>query len=188
MTMMKKLFFLILVFSIAAIAVVTDKTVDRRFLQIYLRSGNWNTGDRYTTTPVIVNGKVTCPYVGSIFAEPYDEFNCPVVNIYHLVLVRSAENGLTCYYDYTVGGSYMIILSNQKNCPDILAAYDGMKFFKGVYFDSVDDYRLYYRDTLLTQTFEGDFTKYPKVQEQIRYRRIHMSKDIKKREVIKFGN
>jgi hypothetical protein len=81
----------------------------------------------------------------------------------------------------------MFSVYNQHSCPDILAAYDGLQFFKGVYFDSVDNFKLYYPDSLLTQTFIGDFDMFPKVQEQIRYRRINMRKD-KKNKVITFGN
>lgn len=171
---MKKLIAFILITAIAAIAVVADNTISRKDVSIYMRSGNWNTGDRYSTVPVLVGGKVTCPYVGSIFADPYGDGECPAVNVYHLVRVAETKKGLDCYYDYTVGGDYMFAAYRQEECPDILAAFDGLQFFRGVYFDSLDDYRLYYRDSLLTQTFDGEFESYPVVKRQIRYRRINM--------------
>lgn len=184
---MKKLLLIMLVFAVSAMAVSFDNIIDRKEVRIYMRSGNWNTGDRYTTMPVIVDGKLTCPYVGSIFSEPYKDGTCPAVNVYHLVRIARAKKGLDCYYDYTIGKDFMFSVYNQQNCPDILAAYDGLNFFRGVYFDSVDSFKLYYPEELLTQTFEGDFDLFPKVQEQIRYRRINMRKD-KKNQVITFGD
>lgn len=184
---MKKLLLIILAFAMSTVAVVFDSTVDRKDMRIYLRSGNWNTGDRYSTMPVIVNGKVTCPYVGSIFTEPDKDGKCPTVTVYHLVRIAVSKKGLDCYYDYTVGHDFMFALYGQQSCADILAAYDGLNFFRGVYFDSVDNFKLYYPDSLLVQTFEGDFDKYPRVKEQIQYRRINMRKD-KKNQVITFGD
>lgn len=184
---MKKLLILMLVFAVSAMAVSFDNIIDRKEVRIYMRSGNWNTGDRYTTMPVIVDGKLTCPYVGSIFSEPYKDGTCPAVNVYHLVRIARTKKGLDCYYDYTIGKDFMFSVYNQQNCPDILAAYDGLNFFRGVYFDSVDSFKLYYTEELLKQTFEGDFDLFPKVQEQIRYRRINMRKD-KKNQVITFGD
>ena len=184
---MKKLLTIMLVFAVSAMAVVFDNVIDRNEVRIYMRSGNWNTGDRYNTMPVVVNGKVTCPYVGSIFADPFKDGKCPAVNVYHLVRVARGKKALDCYYDYTLGNDFMFSVYNQHSCPDILAAYDGLQFFKGVYFDSVDNFKLYYPDSLLTQTFIGDFDMYPRVQEQMRYRRINMRKD-KKNRVVTFGN
>lgn len=184
---MKRVLFLIIAFAITASAVVFNSTVNKKDVHIYMRSGNWNTGDRYSTMPVIVNGKVTCPYVGSIFTDPYDDGKCPDVNIYHLVRVAQTKKGLDCYYDYTVGMDYMISIYNQKSCPDVLAAYDGLDFFRGVYFDAIDNYKLYYPEKLLAQSFDGDFDAYPRVKEQIRYRRINMRKD-KKNQHITFGD
>ena len=184
---MKKLITILLAFAISVMAYVADNTMSSKELRIYMRSGNWNTGDRYTTVPVIVNGKVTCPYVGSIFADPLEDGRCPAVNVYHLVHVTREKKGLSCFYDYTVGGGYMFVFYKQQHCPDILASFDGMQLFREVYFDDVDDYRLYYQDTLLVQSFEGDFDDYPRVKEQIRYRRIHMRKDKRNIKPIVFG-
>ncbi len=184
---MNRVVLLIIMLFMAVSSAVFNSTISRKAVRIYMRSGQWNTGDRYSTMPVIVNGRVTCPYVGSIFADPYEDGKCPDVNVYHLVRVVSSSGGLDCYYDYTVGMSYMFTVSGQSQCPDVLAAYDGLNFFRGVYFDSVDDFKFYYPDSLLVQKFEGDFDRYPKVLEQIRYRKLHMRKD-KKRQVIKFGD
>jgi hypothetical protein len=134
----------------------------------YLRSGNKNTGDRHTTYPIINDGKATCSKVGNVTVSPDEYGNCPMVMVYHLVNVTRGERGLLCSYDYIVGGGYMFTLLDQRECPDVIASYEGMAFFKGVYLDSVDTFKMY--NHTMTTSFDGDFTGYPKVERQIRYR------------------
>lgn len=183
---MKKTLILLLLAAVASFAEVGDTHISRKSVRIYLKSGNWNTGDHYTTVPVIVDGKITCPYVGSIFADTTEYGTCPSVNVYHLVRVAQSRNWLDCYYDYTVGKDFMFAIYAQAECPDILAAYDGLEFFRKVYFDNVDRHTIYYRDSILAQSFEGDLDQFPRVKDQIKYRRIHMRKD-KSRQIIRFG-
>ena len=76
-------------------------------------------------------------------------------------------------------------MPNQKECPDILVSYGGMNFFAAVYFDELDDYRLYYFDMEVPkQVFQGDLEKFPKVQSQIQYRQKYMKKDKSKNEIV----
>ena len=73
----------------------------------------------------------------------------------------------------------------EKECPDILVSYSGMNFFAAVYFDELDDYRLYfYGMDVPKQFFVGDFDRFPLVQSQIRYRRKHMQKDKSRNEIV----
>lgn len=188
---MKKLILFILVASIFGVAEVADNTLRKEDLQVYMRSGTWNTGDHLSTIVTIKDGKRTCAYVGSIYSDPLKEGGCPDVNVYHLVRVAKGRKGLDCYYDYTIGMDFMFNLPNQQNCPDILASYNGFQFFKEVFFDEVDRHDIYYfdentRDKIMHQSFEGDLDLYPKVMEQIKYRRKYMRKPAKER-VIRFG-
>ena len=188
---MKKLILFILVASIFGVAEVADNTLRKEDLQVYMRSGTWNTGDHLSTIVTIKDGKRTCAYVGSIYSDPLKEGGCPDVNVYHLVRVVKGRKGLDCYYDYTIGMDFMFNLPNQQNCPDILASYNGFQFFKEVFFDEVDRHDIYYfddntRDKIMHQSFEGDLDLYPKVLEQIKYRRKYMRKPAKER-VIRFG-
>ena len=60
-----------------------------------------------------------------------------------------------------------------------------MNFFAAVYFDELDNYRLYYFDMdVPKQVFQGDLEKFPKVQSQIQYRQMHMKKDKSKNEIV----
>lgn len=188
---MKKLLLFILATAIFGVAEVTDNTLRREDLTLYMRSGTWNTGNHMSTLVTIKNGKKTCAYVGSIYSEPYKDGTCPDVNVYHLVRVARDKRGLSCYYDFTTGMDYMFTVNYQQNCPDILASYNGMQFFKEVFFDEVDRHEIYYFDEstkamIMRQSFEGDFDLYPKVQKQIEYRKKYMKTPAKDR-VIRFG-
>lgn len=188
---MQKLLIIILATAIFGVAEVADNTLRREDLHLYMRSGTWNTGDHLSTVVTIKDGKKTCAYVGSIYSDPYKDGSCPEVNVYHLVRVARGKRGLDCYYDYTTGMAHMFNLPNQQNCPDILASYNGMQFFKEVFFDEVDRHEIYYFDErtksmLMRQSFEGDFDLYPKVQKQIEYRKKYMKTPAKDR-VIRFG-
>jgi len=182
---MKKLALLLMTLAVFACAYTQGNTFTKKDIKIYMRSGDWNTGDHMTTYPVIVNGEVMCTYEGSIKTGMNQDGSCPEVNVYHLVRIARNKKNLDCFYDYTIGGDFMFVVLNQMNCPDIVAAYNGMNFFQEVYFDTLDSHTFYY-DKLLKQTFEGDFDVFPKVKEQIRYRRVHMRKN-KANQVITFG-
>ena len=181
---------LTIVFLLAASiwAVVIKPPFSNKDVLFYLEnSTRTSTVAVLSTMPMVVDGKYKCPYIGSVYGPMEKDFACADAFVYHLVRV-SANNKKTldCYYDYDqLSGGHPVSAPNQKECPDILVSYAGMNFFAAVYFDELDDYRLYYYDMdIPKQVFQGDFEKFPKVQSQILYRQKRMQKDKSKKEIV----
>ena len=169
-------------------AVVIKPPFTNKDVQIYLQnSTKTSTVAEITTMPMVVNGKYKCPYIGSVYGPMEKDFVCADAFVYHLVRVAANnKKSLDCYYDYDqLSGGHPVTALNQKECPDILVSYGGMNFFAAVYFDELDDYRLYYFGMdVPKQVFQGDLERFPKVQSQIQYRQKHMKKDKSKNEIV----
>lgn len=169
-------------------AVVVKPPFSKKDILVYLKSSTkTSTAVSIKTMPMVVDGKYKCPYIGSVYGPMEKDFVCADAYVYHLVRVATNnKKSLDCYYDYNqLSGGHTISVLQQKECPDILVSYAGFEFFASVYFDKIDDYRLYfYGMDVPKQVFQGDLNQFPKVQSQIRYRRIHMSKEKAKNEIV----
>ena len=183
-----KILTIIFLLAIPLWAVVIKPPFSKKDVQIYLQtSAATSTTTPIRTIPMVVNGKYKCPYIGSVYGPMDENFTCADAFVYHLVRVAANnKRALDCYYDYNqLSGGHPVTALNQKECPDILVSYGGMNFFAAVYFDELDDYRLYYFDMdVPKQVFQGDLEKFPKVQSQIQYRQKHMKKDKSKNEIV----
>ena len=183
-----KLFSLTLLMVTTLWAVVIKPPFSNKDVQIHLHnSTKTSTVAEVSTMPMVVNGKYKCPYIGSVYGPMEEVFFCADAYVYHLVkIAANNRKSLDCFYDYNLlSGDNPVFVPNQKECPDILVSYSGMNFFAAVYFDELDDYRLYfYGMDVPKQFFVGDFDRFPLVQSQIRYRRKHMQKDKSRNEIV----
>ena len=183
-----KILTIVILLAISLWAIVIKPPFTNKDVQIYLQnSTKTSTVAEITTMPMVVDEKNKCPYIGSVYGPMEKDFFCADAFVYHLVRVAANnKKALDCYYDYNqLSGSHPVFVPNQKECPDILVSYGGMNFFAAVYFDELDDYRLYYFDMEVPkQVFQGDLEKFPKVQSQIQYRQKYMKKDKSKNEIV----
>ena len=145
--------------------------------EIPLRAAVWNTADKlHDVTPVILGGKRACVYTGSVQTATDEYGNCSDVNLYHLLKVVRTGNTLSCFYDRLLDGNYYLSFHKQKECYDVLASYNGYKFFMGIYFDDIDTPDMYFvnSDTkarMGEHVFEGNLKDFGRVQKQILYRK-----------------
>lgn len=139
------------------------------------------------TLPVLVDGRPTCAYLGSIATPPDSDLTCPQVAIYHLVRISGNRGKLSCYYDYNRDYSYVLSISRVDGCPDILASYSGFRFFDAVNFDAVDDHRLYYVGTEIPrQSIDWSLSDDYRVRDQVLYRRLNFPSAKAKRHSIEW--
>lgn len=186
--MLVKSSLLILLVAIVSWSVVIKPPFSKREIFVYLQSSTkTSTAMAISTMPMVVEGKYKCPYVGSVYGPMEKDFICADAYVYHLVRVAANnKKSLDCFYDYNqLSGGHVVSVSQQRECPDILVSYAGFEFFAAVYFDEIDDYRLYfYGMDVPKQVFQGDLDRFSKVQSQIYYRRTHMSKEKAKNEIV----
>ncbi|WP_097020495.1 hypothetical protein [Fibrobacter sp. UWB16] len=185
---MVKFFALVLFMEAMSWAVVVKPPFSKKDILVNILSpSNTSTSKVLSTMPIVIDGRYMCPYIGSVYGPMEKDFVCADAYVYHLVRVAAnTKKSLDCYYDYNLlSGDHTLSVLQQKECPDILVSYAGYKFLAAVYFDEIDDYRLYFFDMdVPKQVFQGDLDNFPKVQSQIRYRRTHMGREKTKNEII----
>ncbi len=175
---MKKAIMLIIAFALSVSAEVSGNHLPRKGdVVMFLRGAAWSTVDSYqNVTPVIIGGKRSCVYAGSVMTATDEYGNCSDMNFHHLQRVVRTDGKLTCFYDRTRDGDYYFWIDKKDECYDILVSKNGFNFQMGIYFDSVDTPDLYfidpYKKSLLGSTlFEGNLRDFGRVQKQILFRK-----------------
>lgn len=172
---MKKLAILLsLMTAVSAFAEHVKVPFTRKDVRIDIQDARTSTVSIMTTLPVLVNGKPSCTYLGSIAEPPNEDLSCDEVYIYHLVRIADERGKLNCYYDHNRDYSNVVTVIGVNSCPDIVASKSGFRFFDAVNFDEVDDYRMYYLEMEIPkQQIDVSLSTDRRVKKQVLYRRIN---------------